>query len=237
MGGVILRFSQFVVEQRWIKEIDLNPLLVSPGLDKTALLALDARVQLHQAQMTEEELPRPAIRPYPVQYVIPWTLKDGTPVTIRPIRPEDEGLMVKFHETLSERSVYYRYFATIQLSQRIAHERLTRICFIDYDREIALVADYKNPETRTHEILGVGRLIKLSGTDKAEFAILVSDRWQNMGLGSQLLRLLMQIGRDEKIPSLLGPILPENYDMQRVCKKLGFHLRRSTDEVVAEIEL
>ena len=102
-------------------------------------------------------------------------MKDGTEVTIRPIRPEDEPLMVKFHETLSERSVYLRYFHMIKLSQRIAHERLTRICFIDYDREMALVADHKNPQTDEHEILGIGRLTKQPGTEEAQFAILVAD--------------------------------------------------------------
>lgn len=238
---LIVRFSQLIVEQRWIKEIDINPLLASPEPIKengqTSLLALDARVVLQDPDISEEELPQPAIRPYPVQYEIQWTMKDGSPVTIRPIRPEDELMMVKFHETLSERSVYYRYFQSFQLSQRIAHERLTRMCFIDYDRQMALVADRKNPETGEHEILGVGRLIKLSGTDKAEFAILISDRWQRQGLGTQFLRLLIQIGRNEKISRIIAPILPENFDMQRVCRKLGFHLRHATGEVEAEIEL
>ena len=92
-------------------------------------------------------------------------------VTIRPIRPEDEPLMIKLHKTLSEESVYFRYFHLIKLSQRIAHERLTRLCFIDYDREMALVADYQNLETEEHELLAIGRLSKLHGTDEAEFAI------------------------------------------------------------------
>jgi acetyltransferase len=238
---LIVRFSQLVVEQRWIKEIDINPLLASPKPTEAdsppSLLALDARVVLHGAEVGEDELPQPAIRPYPAQYVIPWTMKDGTPVTIRPIRPEDELMMVRFHETLSELSVYYRYFQSLQLSQRIAHERLTRMCFIDYDREMALVAERKNPETGEHEILGVGRLIKLPGTDKAEFALIISDRWQHQGLGTQFLRLLEQIGRNEKISRLIAPILPENFDMQRVCKKLGFRLRQGDGEVEAEIEL
>ncbi len=138
---LLVRFSELVVEQRWIKEIDINPLLASPE----RLLALDARVVLHGREVAEDKLPRPAIRPYPAQYAGEWTMKDGTPVTIRPIRPEDEPLMVKFHETLSERSVYMRYFQPLKLSTRTAHERLTRICFIDYDREMALVAERRHP--------------------------------------------------------------------------------------------
>lgn len=223
---LLVKFSRLVVEQRWIKEIDINPLLASPE----RLVVLDARVILHPADVTEDELPKPAIRPYPTQYASPWTMKDGTPVTIRPIRPEDEPLMVKFHETLSERSVYMRYFHPLKLSQRIAHERLTRICFIDYDREMALVVEHKDPQTGQPEILGVGRLSKLHGTNEAEFAILISDRAQGQGLGSELLRRLVQIGRDEKLRRITADIIPENVQMQRVAQKVGFRLQRAPED-------
>ena len=126
-------------------------------------------------------------------------MKDGTAVTIRPIRPEDEPAMVQFHETLSERSVYLRYFHLMNLEQRITHERLTRICFIDYDREMALVAERRNPETGETEILGVGRLTKIHGTNEAEVAVLVSDKWQGRGLGKELLARLLIVGADEKL--------------------------------------
>ena len=102
--------------------------------------------------------------------------------------------MVKFHETLSERSVYLRYFHLMNLEQRIPHERLTRICFIDYDREMALVAERRNPETGEREILGVGRLSKVHGTNEAEVAVLVSDKWQGRGLGKELLARLLIVG-------------------------------------------
>ena len=96
--------------------------------------------------------------------------------------------MVDFHRALSEQSVYLRYFHAMKLSQRVAHERLTRICFIDYDREMALVADRKDPATGAHEILGVGRLSKRRGTDEAEFALIIRDGFQGRGLGTALLR-------------------------------------------------
>jgi acetyltransferase len=232
---LLVRFSQLVVEQRWIAEIDLNPLLASAE----RLLALDARVVLHGPDVREAQLPKPAIRPYPTQYVTPGKLKDGTRVTLRPIRPEDEPLLVKFHETLSERSVYFRYFSQLKLSQRVAHERLTRICFIDYDREMALVAERRNPKTRTHEILGVGRLSKAHGLDEAEFALLVSDAWQGQGLGTQLLRMLVQIGRDEKLARLTATILPDNREMQHVARKVGFQLDHAPGdpELTAVIQL
>jgi len=232
---LLVRFSQLVVEQRCIQEIDINPLLASPD----RLIALDARVVLFGPEYREEMLPKLAIRPYPVQYMGPWVMEDGTPVTIRPIRPEDEPLLVKFHQTLSDRSVYLRYAATIKLSQRISHERLTRICFIDYDREMALVAELEDPQTGDRAIIGVGRLSKLRGMPEAEVAVLVSDPYQRRGLGTELVRRLLQVGRDEKIQRVVANILLENRAMQRICQKLGFTLRRVADEplVKAEIDL
>ncbi len=221
-------FSQLVVEQRWIKEIDINPLLAS----SERLMALDARIVLHEAGVSSEQLPKLAIRPYPTQYVGQWTMKDKTPVTIRPIRPEDEPVMVQFHKTLSEESVYFRYFHLVKLNHRIAHERLTRICFIDYDRSMALVAEYQNPETQTREILAVGRLSKLHGTNEAEFAILVSDRYQCRGLGTELLLRLLQVSRDERLGAISADILTDNYAMQRVCEKVGFRIERTAEPTV-----
>lgn len=234
---LLVCFSQLVVEQPWIKEIDINPLFARPshGTDAHTLIALDARVVLHDADTAQ--LPKPAIRPYPTQYIKPWTTREGKSVTIRPIRPEDEPLIVQFHETLSEQSVYLRYFSLMKLSRRIAHERLTRICFIDYDREMALVADHKDPETGKHEILGVARLSKLHGVNEAEFAMLVSDAHQQQGLGTELLQRLIAVAKDEGLERVTAEILTENYPMQRVCEKVGFHLKRSPDLVKAHIDV
>jgi acetyltransferase len=223
---LLVRFSHLVVEQRAIKEIDINPLLASPE----RLLALDARVILHGPEILVVDLPHPAIRPYPTQYITPWTADDGTQVVLRPIRPEDEPLLVKFHSALSERSVSLRYFHAMKYTARVAHERLTRICFIDYDREMALVADRKDPETGEHEILGVGRLSKIRGTKEAEFALVVADRYQGLGLGTELLSRLLQVGRDENIDRIFGDILPENVEMQKICEKLGFKMTHDVQE-------
>jgi acetyltransferase len=229
---LLVRFSRLVVEQRWIKEIDINPLLVSP----THQIALDARVVVHGKEVREKDLPKLAIRPYPTQYIRRYTLKDGTSVTIRPIRPEDEPLMVRFHQTLSDQSVYLRYFQALKLSQRTAHERLTRICFIDYDREMALVAERKVPESGEREILGAARLTKIHGREKAEFALLISDPYQRQGLGGEFLRRLIQIARDEQLKQIRADILPDNIPMQRICRKLGFRLRREMDDPLLSAE-
>ncbi len=222
---ILIRFGRLVVEQPWIKEIDINPLLASPQ----RMLALDARVILHPANVEIEELPKPAIRPYPSKYVASWRVKNGEAVQLRPIRPEDEPLMVKFHEELSERTVYLRYFHMENLSSRVAHERLLQKCFIDYDREMALVADYQNPQTDEHEILAVGRLTKMPNEPEGEVAVLVADRWQGQGLGSELVRRLVEVARDEKLARVLANIMPENNSMRSLADRLGFEICSADD--------
>ena len=236
---LMVEFSQLVVEQPGIKEIDINPLLAIPPtpIHPGGLIALDARIVLHSADVEKHQLPKLAICPYPSQYISNWKLNNGTPITIRPIRPEDEPLMVEFHKTLSEESVYFRYFHLIKLSQRITHERLTRICFIDYDREMALVAEYQNPETEKREILAVGRLSKLHGSNAAEFAMLVSDKFQDQGLGTELLRRLLEVGKNEKSCCIYADILADNSGMQRVCEKLGFQITNTSDTTVLRAEI
>lgn len=217
---LLVRFSQLVVEQRFIQEIDINPLLVSGD----RLLALDARVVLHGPNVSEAELPRLAIEPYPHQYVETVQLASGEVITLRPIRPEDEPRMVRFHQTLSEQTVFLRYAGLMKLSQRVAHERLARICFIDYARELALVAERRPHDGGDEEIVGVGRLTRLRGTRDAEFAITLSDTFQRRGLGKEMLRRLVAIGRDWGLRRIVADILVQNRAMQEVSKKLGFQI-------------
>ena len=221
---ILVRFSQLVLELPWIKEIDINPLLATPE----QLLALDARIVVHAASVQPDQLPRPSIRPYPSQYIHQWQFKDGTPVTIRPIRPEDEPLMAQFHTTLSERSVYLRYFCSLSLSTRVEHERLVRICFASYDRGFALVAERKNPESGQPEVLGVGRFSAITSLE-AEAAVLVSDQWQGRGLGTELLASVMHVAQAEKFKNLSGEILRDNLATQAIFKKVGFKLQPMED--------
>jgi acetyltransferase len=213
---LIVRFSYLITEQTWIKEIDINPLLASSD----GFLALDARVVLHPADL--KVAPRPAIRPYPIEYVQPWKFTDGTDIIIRPIRPEDEPMLARFHEQLSERSVYLRYFHLLDLDRRVSHDRLIRTCFNDYDRDIALVAEHQDA------VLAVGRLRKIDAAD-AELAVLITDEYQGRGLGTELSRRLVEIARAEKIERVIAEILPENMHMQRVCRELGFRMEQHSD--------
>jgi len=232
LDELLVRFSQLIVEQRWIKEIDINPLLASSD----RLVALDARVVVHGPEMTEEELPESAIRPYPVKLVSKWTMKDGNDVVIRPIRPEDEPLLITFHEKLSERSVYLRYFQPMKLTQRTSHERLTRICFIDYNREMALVAERKN-EAGEPELLAVGRLSKIHGRDEGELAAVAIDAAQHKGLGTELYTRLIAVARQAKLKKLISIMLPENREMRALCVKLGFKMYSNLEDNMIRAEL
>lgn len=225
---ILVQFSNLIVDQPWIKECDINPLLASPD----RMVALDARIILHDPKMKAEDLPKTAIRPYPIQYIEEWHLKDKTPVVIRPIRPDDEPLMVQFHKDLSHESVRQRYLKAVNYDERVAHDRLVRICFNDYDREIALVA-----ETGKKEIIGVIRLSKIPESATATFALLVKDKWQNKTIGSKLMEKILQVAKQEKIHQIRAAMLDENFQMQKLCKRFGFTLKPEGKFIYASLIL
>lgn len=213
----LVLFSRIVLELPRIRSIEVNPLLLTPQ----SRIVLDARVILHDPSIPSSELPRPAIRPYPSQYSWSCSLRNHTPVEIRPIRPEDEPLVVAFHGTLSEKSVYFRYLHPLKLDVRIEHERLSRICFNDYDRQIALVA--VTPASSAKQLLiGIGRLIRLPGKTAAEFAVLIADPYQGQGLGRELLRRMLDVARAEKIERVTGYIHAQNSAMKQLVREMGF---------------
>jgi acetyltransferase len=231
---LLVRFGQLIVEQRWVKELDINPLVASPE----QLLALDARVVVYGSEAGEKDLPRLAIRPYPTQYSSTWTTKNGAPVTIRPILPEDEPLLAKFHTTLSDRSVYMRYLQPMMLTERVVHERLARLCHCDYDREIALVAE-DNSSGGEKRILGVGRLSKIHGADEARISVLVGDPFQGTGIGSQLIKQIVEVAKGEHMRRIAATLTPDNMVMQHIFQKLGFSLELTNDGklLLAKFEL
>jgi acetyltransferase len=226
---LLVRFSELVVEQPRLREIDINPLVASPQ----QLLALDARMVLFGRDIADADLPRSAIRRYPTEYVWHWTMKDGIDLVLRPIRPEDETLMAEFHKSLSDSTVYLRYFQMQRLESRIAHERLIRKCFLDYDREIALVAERVDEHTGLPELVGVGRLARQRQMEEAELGVVVADRCQGAGLGTELVRRLLQIARSEKIRRVEAHILSENSAMVALAKH--FHFDCVADEDLASL--
>lgn len=161
-----------------------------------------------------------------------WTTREGTSVIIRPICAADESKMVHFHESLSDRSVYLRYFHFMHLDTRVTHERLARVCIVDPEREMVLVA-----ETSDGKIVAVGRLSREPGADEAEFALLVSDAWHEHGIGTELLRRLVAAARQQGVHKLTGDILAENAGMQDVCRHLGFQMRYSVEDHVIKASL
>ncbi|HSI83208.1 MAG: bifunctional acetate--CoA ligase family protein/GNAT family N-acetyltransferase [Candidatus Methylacidiphilales bacterium] len=237
---ILVRFSQLAVEQPRIARLIINPLFASTH----SFVVAGSRTILHPAAVADADLPRPAVRPYPAQYAGPLLAKSRSPgvpgrvFLSRPIRPDDEPAIVRFHSTVSEESAYSRYFHHIGLQQRITHERLTRVCFNDYDREIALIVEplaegsTSSPDALigSGEIVAVGRLSRtLSGND-GEFAMLISDPWQSAGIGTALLLRLVDIARAEGLDHLMCDTFSENRAMQRVCLKAGFLLSRDKDD-------
>lgn len=164
-------------------------------------------------------------------------MPDGTALRVRPIRPEDEPRLARFHAGLSDRSVYQRYFRPIPLAQRVRHTRLSRLCFADFRIEIPLVvvrADGGSDE----EILAVGRLHREPERPEAEFALVVADAWQRRGVGERLLDRLEAAARAVGCTRLTGTLLAENLPMQRLCHRHGFTLYPgSGGEVTAERDL
>jgi acetyltransferase len=146
-------------------------------------------------------------------------------------------MMIQFHQSLSEQSVYYRYFGTLSLSQRTTHERLIRMCCIDYDRELALLAVHPDTVGRRDRIVAVGRFIRLPDSADAEVAVIVADEFQGKGLGTHMVGQLLSVARQEGVRRIVANILPENQLMQDICKKFGFQLRFDSDDRVMRAEL
>lgn len=225
----MVRFSYLIAEQPLIKRVDINPVAVSDD----ELMILDAEIELHKK--TPIEQPRLAIRPYPYEYEEQWLLKTGQEVFARPIRPDDEPLVVEFHRTLSDQSVYLRYFYSPSFDYRVSHERLARICFVDYDKEMAVVVLDTTNEPPI--LLAAGRTVKLRNSQDAEFALTVSDDYHGYGLGTKLLEYLIRLARHEHISRLVADVLPENEGMLYLCKKFGFDTKLDREEGVVKVWL
>lgn len=237
LESLLVRFAELVVSQPWISEVEINPLLASAR----GLVALDARIVLHPDTLSAADIPRPVIRPYPTEYVWATTASDGTPIVVRPIRPDDEPLVAAFHGTLSSDTVADRYMNYSRLEERIEHTRLARVCFVDADRELVLVAEH-TIASGVREIVAIGRLSRggpasRDAVAEAEFALVVGDRWQGRGIGRLILGRLVEIAPGEGIRRIQGFILPHNTRMQRLCTRLGFAVTASEPADVVEATL
>jgi acetyltransferase len=229
LAALLVRFSELVAEQPRIAEIDINPLLASPE----RIIALDARVVLHPASILERDLPRLAIRPYPHRYVREFRDAKGTEVVLRPIRPEDEPALARFHATLSPATVVARYGTDLALAERTAHERLTRICFVDYDREIALVAEVETEDGPA--VIGVARLSRLHATEEHQLSLVIADAWQRRGIGREMLRSAIDVARGEHAHGVVAELSPENHSMRSLLGEAGFAFEERDSMLIASL--
>jgi len=218
---IIVRFSNLIVDFPEIAEIDVNPLAISNG----KAYGLDARIVVDKnALQVSSPYSHLVITPYPTRYVMPWRMRDGTEVMLRPIRPEDEPLEHEMLTTLSEETLRGRFF---QVIRNITHEMLVRYCNIDYDREMAIVGEVREREKR--RIIGIGRLIIEPDFKKGEFAVVVHDDYQGRGLGYKLVDMLIGIGQEKGLEKIYGIVLTDNKAMLRICDELGFRTRDLSD--------
>lgn len=225
LAETLVRLSQLVTDFPEIVELDINPLLISNGRP----VCVDARILL---EVSATPAPRHLIiAPYPNQYESDWLLEDGTPVLLRPIRPEDEVLVKELLENCSEQTRYFRYF---HLIKSFPHSFLIRFTQNDYDREIGLAAFGVPPNPEV--MMGVGRLVMAPEGETAEFAVIVADPWQGRGLGEKLIARVREIAQDNGVKSLWGEVLAENVPMLGLVKKMGFTIH-SREEGVRRVEM
>jgi acetyltransferase len=225
---LLARFSQLLVDFPEIQEVDLNPVLATPE----RVVVLDARLLLCPADRPPEQCPRLAIPPYPNQYIAPFRLRDGREVLIRPIRPEDEALIIALHASHSEHTIRMRFFSMVKTLSR---DSLIRLCHLDYDREMALAAVLQ--ERDGPRLLGVARYYLQPETGVAEFALVVSDAYQRQGLGRHLMQRLIAIARERGVRRLVGQVLAENTPMLHLLHSLGFAPPVLVDNQVMRVEL
>ncbi len=224
--NVVVNFSELIVDFPEITEADINPLYVRGE----HILALDARIKVERA---EEKPPHHLIiAPYPSQYESYYTLKDGTVTLLRPIRPEDEPLILELFNTFSKETIVYRFFHVIKVT---THEQLVRFTQIDYDREIAIIAVCQPPGRE--RIFGIVQLIFEPGEEKAEFAIVVGDPWQGRGLGAKLMEVCVSIAKQRGVRLLWGEFIPGNMPMINLSKRMGFNIENRDGSVYAELKL
>jgi len=213
LEDVLLRVSEMVCELPLLKEMDINPLI----LDEHGALAADARVVVEYRQPSADRYAHMAIHPYPTQLVSQWQLADGTDITIRPIRPEDADLEIRFVHGLSEEFKYFRFMNNIHELTETMAVRLTQI---DYSREMALIA--VTVEQGQEVELGVARYTTNPDGDTCEFALVVADSMQGKGLGQKLMVALMEAARADGLTAIKGEILSNNHKMLKLMIRLGF---------------
>ena len=222
---VLLRVSEMVCELPQLREMDINPIIV----DESGALAVDARIVVQSAPATARNYNHLAILPYPAQYEQLWPLRGGGDYTVRPIHPDDAQMLQDLVRSMSPESRYFRFVSSIQ---ELPATLLSRFTLIDYDREMALVALYKERTTgadgesvETERIVGVSRYITNPDSSSCEFSLVVADDFKGQGLGSRLMRSIMDVAREKGLTEIDGLVLAKNPNMLKLMKSLGFSVK------------
>lgn len=213
LESLLLRVSEMVCELPWLKEMDINPLIV----DEQGLLAVDARVVVDYAPVSADRYAHMAIHPYPAHLVTHWQLPDGTDVTIRPMRPEDAAIEQEFVRNLSEEAKYFRFMHAVH---ELSEDMLVRFTQLDYDRELALIAVTEEKDREVE--IGVCRYAINPDGESCEFALVVSDQWQHKAIGHRLMGSLFDAARSKGLKTMEGEVLASNHNMLKLVATLGF---------------
>lgn len=208
---LLLRVSEMVCELPWIREMDINPLII----DENGALAADARVIVGRSPVSADRYAHMAISPYPAYLESHWQLADGANLTLRPIRAEDADMLQTFVRNMSDESRYFRFMDTLR---ELSPAMLSRFTQIDYDREFALVATIRDSDT----LLGVARYVINPDSESCEFALAVADAWQGHGLGHKLMTALMDVAHTKGLKLMEGETLTGNTGMKDLAASLGF---------------
>ncbi len=218
---VLLAVSSMACELPWIKEMDINPLIV----DENGAVAVDARIVVGYPKPSTDPYHHLAIHPYPAHLARTVQLNDGTDIVIRPIRPEDAEIEAKFIRELSAEARYFRFMNSIQ---ELSQEMLVRFTQIDYHNEMALIAVHSTDDGE--EQIGVARYTTNVDKTSCEFALVVSDKWQSRGIGHHLMRNLMDVARDRDLEIIEGQVLSQNKKMLDLMTSLNFSISNDPDD-------
>ncbi len=227
---LLYKFAYLVSDFSEIKEIDINPY----SIDEDGGVVVDAKIILDKEfiEKTKNKKINPyshlVILPYPKQYIKKFKTKKGKEVLLRPIKPEDEPMEAEMFTHFSEQTQRFRFFGKIK---DITHEMLIKYTQIDYDREIAIIAE------SGEKMLGVVRLISNPYDESAEFAIVVADPYQKQGLGGEMTDYMIKIAKDRGIKKIFAYYLQDNEIIEHIFEKRGFKIIREQKAWRAEKEL
>ena len=226
--NVLLSVSAMACELPWLREMDINPLIV----DEKGVVAVDARIVVDYPTPSTDPYHHLAIHPYPTHFARKIQLNDGTDITIRPIRPEDAEMEAKFVRELSNEAKYFRFMNSFQ---ELSQEMLVRFTQIDYHNEMALIA--VKTDVHGDEQIGVARYSTNVDKTSCEFALVVSDKWQSRGIAHHLMKDLMEIARDRNLETMEGQVLRDNSKMLELVSSLGFEIRNDpVDHTIKQVE-